>query len=43
MKKIKNKKLSKLIGRNGRKGANEDFLELLKRATKYNKLIKNKI
>lgn len=38
--KIKDLKLKKIIGKSGRKGASEDFTELLKRAIKYKKLIK---
>lgn len=37
---IKNKKIKKLLSSGGRRGAEEDFFELLKRATKYKKLIK---
>lgn len=36
---VKEKKLKKLI-KEGRRGAREDFYELLKRALKYKKLIK---
>jgi hypothetical protein len=38
--KIKNKKIKALLETGGRKGAREDFFELLKRATKYKKLVK---
>jgi hypothetical protein len=38
--KIKNKKLKKLLKKGGRKGAKEDFFELLKRATRFKKIIK---
>jgi hypothetical protein len=38
--KIKDYKLKKLLKGGGRKGAREDFFELLKRATKYSKLVK---
>jgi len=38
--KINDKKLKKLVENRGRKGAEEDFTELLKRAVKYKKLIK---
>jgi hypothetical protein len=39
---IKNKKLTKLLDSGGRKGAREDFFELLKRSLRYKKLIKKK-
>jgi hypothetical protein len=37
---IKDKRLKKLLEIGGRKGAEEDFMELLKRAVRYKKLIK---
>lgn len=36
------KKIQKLLENGGRKGAQEDFYELLKRATRYSKLVKEK-
>ena len=38
--KIQNKKLQQLLRVGGRNGAKEDFLELLKRAIRYHKLVK---
>lgn len=39
--KLKNKKLKKLLKNGGRKGAKEDFFELLKRAIRYQKIVKS--
>lgn len=40
--KFNSKKIKLLLNSGGRKGASEDFDELLKRATRYSKLIKEK-
>ena len=39
---VKSKKLQLLLKNGGRKGAEEDFYELLKRATRFSKLVKKK-
>jgi len=37
---VKDKQIKKILNAGGRKGAKEDFFELLKRAARYKKLVK---
>jgi hypothetical protein len=39
---MRSKELKKLLDKGGRKGAREDFFELLKRSVRYKKLVKKK-